>query len=124
MEERGVAMLDDYRDMLMRGSQPVRQDAAMAHEELRRMIEHAVAALPDIFRTVFVLREVEGLTVHETAQALGIATATVKTRLLRARRRLQEALEPDVRSALEGVFPFAGADCEAMTARLLAQLQR
>lgn len=120
MEDRGVTMLDDYRDMLMRGSQPARPDAAIAREELRRLIERAVAALPDMFRTVFVLREVEGLSVEETAQALGIAPATVKTRLLRARRRLQEALEPDVRSALEGVFPFAGAACEAMTVRLLA----
>ena len=118
----GVTIIEDYREKLMRGSQPARPDAAVARDELRRMIEQAVAALPDMFRTVFVLREIEGLSVEETAQALDIAPATVKTRLLRARRRLQQALEPDVRSALEGVFPFAGADCEAMTTRLLAAL--
>jgi RNA polymerase sigma-70 factor, ECF subfamily len=122
LEGKGVTLLDEYREKFMRGSEPVRPDAAVAREQLRQLIEKAVAGLPDLFRTVFVLRAVEGLSVEETAQVLGIAEATVKTRMLRARRRLQQALEPDVRSALEGVFPFAGADCDAMTARLLATL--
>jgi RNA polymerase sigma-70 factor (ECF subfamily) len=90
---------------------------------LRALLERAIADLPDAFRTVFVLRQVEGLTVEETAEALGLAAATVKTRLLRARRKLQDALEPDVHGALAGAFPFAGADCEKMTARVLADLQ-
>ena len=89
----------------------------------RRTLERAVAALPPSFRTVFVLREVEGMSVEETSEALGIPAATVKTRLLRARRKLQEALAPDVRTALDGVFPFAGADCEKLTERVLATLQ-
>lgn len=120
LEGRGVAALDEYREKLMRGSQPPRPDAAVAAKQLRAMIEQAVAGLPPAFRTVFVLREIEGMSVEETGETLGITPATVKTRLLRARRKLQQALEPDVRSALEGAFPFAGADCEAMTARLLA----
>lgn len=120
LEGQGVAALDEYREKLMRGSQPPRPDAAVAAKQLRAMIEQAVAGLPPAFRTVFVLREIEGMSVEETGETLGIAPATVKTRLLRARRKLQQALEPDVRSALEGAFPFAGADCEAMTARLLA----
>ena len=69
---------------------------------------------------MFVLREVEGLSVEETAEALDIPPATVKTRLLRARQKLREALQPDVHSALSGAFPFAGADCEAMTERVMA----
>jgi RNA polymerase sigma-70 factor (ECF subfamily) len=86
------------------------------------MLERAVAGLPDAFRSVFVLREIEGLNVEETAEALDLAPATVKTRLLRARRKLREALEPDVHSAMAGVFPFAGADCEAMTERVLSAI--
>ena len=120
--EEGVAMLDDYRDKLMQGSQPATPDAAYAREQLRLLIEHAIADLPDGFRTVFVLRDVEGLTIDETAEALGLVPATVKTRLLRARRKLQDALAPDVKSALDGSFPFAGADCEAMTRRVLANI--
>jgi RNA polymerase sigma-70 factor (ECF subfamily) len=121
-EDIGVAVLDEYREKLMRGSQPARPDAAVAAKQLRAMIEQAIAGLPPAFRTVFILREIEGMSVEETGEALGVAAATVKTRLLRARRKLQQSLEPDVRSALEGAFPFAGADCEAMTERLLAAI--
>ena len=73
----------------------------------------------EIFRTVFVLREIEGLSVEDTAEVLIIPPATVKTRLLRARRKLQEALAPEVHEALTGTFPFAGSDCAAMTERVL-----
>lgn len=122
LKRQGVTVLDDYREALMRGSQAEAPDAEVARRQLRLMIETAVAGLPDSFRAVFVLREIEGLSVDETAEALEIPPATVKTRLLRARRKLQATLEPDVRSALTGAFPFAGADCEGMTARILAAL--
>jgi RNA polymerase sigma-70 factor (ECF subfamily) len=122
LEDQGVSVLDHYRETLMRGSQPVQPDASVAREQLRQMLERAVAGLPDAFRSVFVLREIEGLNVEETAEALDLAPATVKTRLLRARRKLREALEPDVQSAMAGVFPFAGADCEAMTERVLSAI--
>jgi RNA polymerase sigma-70 factor (ECF subfamily) len=123
LEAAGVPVLDTYRDKLMRGSEAPPPDATVAREQLRALIEHAVAGLPDGFRAVFVLREIEGLSVEETAEALGIPAATVKTRLLRARRKLQDALAPEVRTALTGTFPFAGADCEAMTCAVLARLQ-
>lgn len=119
----GVAVLDNYREALMRGSQPAAPDAGVAREQLRHLLEQAVAGLPASFRTVFVLREIEGLSVEEAAEALGIPAATVKTRLHRARARLQQALAPEVHSALVGAFPFAGADCQRLTARVLAALQ-
>jgi RNA polymerase sigma-70 factor (ECF subfamily) len=122
LESEGVMILDRYRESLSNGSAPFAPDAALAREQLRLLLEQAIAGLPDIFRTVFVLRQVEGLSVEETAEALGLATATVKTRLMRARRKLQDALAPEVRSALTGTFPFAGADCVAMTDRVLAAL--
>ena len=80
--------------------------------------------LPDDFRLVFVLREIEGLSVESTAEALGVLPATVKTRLLRARRRLQAALAPEVKTALTGSFPFAGADCAALTERVVEAWRR
>ena len=122
LEAEGVSVLETYREALMRGSEPVPPDAAMARAQLRQLLERAVAALPDGFRTVFVLRDVEGLSVDETAEVLGIPPATVKTRLYRARHRLQQALAPEVGSALSGAFPFAGADCAAMTERVLTAI--
>ena len=112
LEAEGIAMLDDHRKI-------VGPDETLARSQLRELLESAIAALPETFRTVFVLREVEGLTVEETSQALDIPVATVKTRLFRARRKLKDALAPEVRSALVGTFPFAGVDCERMTLRVL-----
>ena len=121
LDAESVVDLDEYREKLMRGSTPaLSPEGAAARGQLRRLLEEAIARLPDAFRLVFVLREIEGLSVEEAAETLGIPAATVKTRHLRARRRLQEALAPEVKSALTGAFPFAGADCAAMTERVLA----
>ena len=120
LDNASVTILDDYREKLMRGSMSgTAPDADLARMQLRRVLEDAIAGLPAPFRTVFVLREVEGLSVEETADSLGIIPATVKTRHLRARRRLQEALAPEVKNALSGTFPFAGADCAAITERVV-----
>jgi RNA polymerase sigma-70 factor, ECF subfamily len=122
LENAGVAVLDTYRETLMRGSQPAGPDVAVAREQMRRLLEHAVGSLPEAFRTVFVLREIEGLSGEETAEVLDIGVATVKTRLLRARRKLQDILAPQIGGALSDTFPFAGADCAALTERVLARL--
>jgi RNA polymerase sigma-70 factor (ECF subfamily) len=122
LENEGVAVLETYRERLAQASAAPAPDASVAREQLRLLIERAVADLPDIFRSVFVLREVEGLSIEETADALAIPPATVKTRLLRARRKLQQALAPEVKGALTGSFPFAGADCAALTERVLARI--
>jgi RNA polymerase sigma-70 factor (ECF subfamily) len=122
LELEGVAVLDDYRDALLRGSEAEAPDASLAREQVRKLLEQAVSGLPDQFRTVFVMREVEGLTSEETAEILEIPVATVKTRLFRGRRRLKEMLAPEVASVLSGTFPFAGADCAALTARVMARL--
>ena len=83
------------------------------------LLERAVEELPEEFRIVFILREVEGLSIEETAEAVQIPPATVKTRLLRARRRLQAVLAPTLKDALRGAFPFAGEACETLTKRVL-----
>ena len=120
LDENKVTDIEEYREKLMRGSTGgLSPEGSLARKQLRLLIEQAIGRLPDAFRLVFVLREVEGLSVAEAAEVLGVAQATIKTRLLRARRRLQDDLAPDVKSALDGVFPFAGADCEAMTQRVL-----
>jgi RNA polymerase sigma-70 factor (ECF subfamily) len=124
LEGEGVAVMDSYRDRLAQASAVPAPDAAVAREQLRLLIERAVADLPDGFRSVFVLREIEGLSVEETATALAIPPATVKTRLHRARAKLQQALSPEVRGALTGSFPFAGADCAALTERVMQLLSQ
>lgn len=120
LDEASVAVLDDYREKLMQGSMTgTSPDKALARAELRRVMEAAIADLPEPFRIVFVLREIENMDVETVSRTLGLLPATVKTRHLRARRRLQQALAPEVKEALTGSFPFAGADCEALTARVV-----
>jgi RNA polymerase sigma-70 factor (ECF subfamily) len=119
-----VVLLDDYRERLMQGSTGASPpDAAVARAQVREMLEAAIARLPAPFRLVFMLREVEGLSVDEAADTLGIAPATVKTRHFRARRRLQDELAPELKSALVGTFPFLGSDCEALTGRVLQAIR-
>jgi RNA polymerase sigma-70 factor (ECF subfamily) len=121
LDASSVVHIDEYREKLMRGSSSASApDAALAREQIRSLLEKAIGDLPDSFRHVFVLREVEGLSVEDTAEVLDIIPATVKTRHLRARRRLQDALAPELKTALTGTFPFAGADCARMTERVLA----
>jgi RNA polymerase sigma-70 factor (ECF subfamily) len=120
LDGASVTVLDDYREKLMQGSMSgTAPDREQARAELRAMMEEAIARLPEPFRLVFVLREIEGLGVEEVSETLGILPATVKTRHLRARRRLQQDLAPEVKEALSGSFPFAGADCEALTERVV-----
>jgi len=96
------------------------EDAARA--ETRRLLERAIDALPDPFRIVFVLREIEQMSVEETAACLGIPPDTVKTRLHRARRLLGHSLRQQLAPDLAGVFPFAGERCARVVTRVLDRL--
>lgn len=93
-----------------------------ANGELRRLIEVAVDRLPESFRTVFVLRAIEQLSVEETATCLDIPAATVKTRFHRARGLMQQALDHYIDAAGLTVFDFAGPRCDRMVAGMLARL--
>ena len=93
-----------------------------ARSQVRRLLEHAVDDLPVDFRLVFLLREVEGCSVEQTAQQLGLREATVKTRHHRARRLLREALDKQLSVSLGDTFSFLGERCNAITQKVLARL--
>jgi len=97
-------------------------EAAAARAEIRRLIERAIDRLPDPFRIVFVLRDVEEMSVEATASHLGLRPETVKTRLHRARRLLRQSLDRTLSSALTDAFPFAGARCARITQAVLDRL--
>ena len=123
LDSQGVSFIESYREALMRGSEssPGPEQAVM-RTELARVIEAAIARLPEVFRPAFVLREIEGLSVAETAAALGLAEATVRTRIHRARLRLQADLAPEMEGVRAATAQFAGLDCQALTERVLAKL--
>jgi len=96
-----------------------RPEAAAMRAELRRMLERRIDELPEQFRTVFVLREVEELSVEETAACLDLPPATVRTRAFRARALLREALARGIDAATVEAFGFAGERCDRIVANVL-----
>ncbi len=83
-------------------------ERAAAQRQIRYLIEGAIDGLPEIFRVVFVMREMEDMSIEETAGILGLQPATVKTRLHGARCLLHQALIDQVASTLTAAFPFDG----------------
>jgi len=99
-----------------------RPERAALRSEMRRLMEARIDALPDAFRSVFMLRAVEELNVEETAAALGVPEATVRTRFFRARALLRESLSRDVDLAMADAFSFAGDRCDRIVAYVRARL--
>jgi RNA polymerase sigma-70 factor (ECF subfamily) len=98
-------------------------ESAAARAQVRRLLERAVDRLPPAFRTVFVMRDIEEMSVEETAAHLGLKPETVKTRLHRARRLLREALKESLSGALADSFSFQGERCARITASVLDRLR-
>jgi RNA polymerase sigma factor (sigma-70 family) len=121
LHQQLIPVIEEYREKLMGGSVAQTPEATLMRRQLGKLMEVAIGRLPDTFRPVFVLREIEGLSVEDTAEALQIPKETVKTRFFRARRLLQKELDPELRGALSEAFTFAGADCEALTETVLAR---
>lgn len=94
-----------------------------ASEDLRRLIEAAVDGLPLEFRTVFVLRAIEGFSVEETANQLDIPATTVRTRYHRARRQLRVALGGSLEKVMPAAFSFAGERCDRIIANVMTRVR-
>jgi RNA polymerase sigma-70 factor (ECF subfamily) len=97
-------------------------ERTLAQRQIQILMEHAIDDLPEIFRTVLVVRVIEEMSIKETADLLGLRPETVKTRLHRARRLLRDAMERQLGPALTDAFPFAGRRCERMTNEVLERL--
>jgi RNA polymerase sigma-70 factor, ECF subfamily len=97
-------------------------ERTMAQREILRLVEQATDNLPEIFRIVFMTRVIEGMSVEETAELLGLQPETVKTRLHRARRLVREELDKHIGPVLMHAFPFAGKRCERITNAVLQRL--
>jgi predicted RNA polymerase sigma factor len=89
---------------------------------VRDLLQDAIASLPVIYRSVFILRAVEEVSVEETACCLGVSAETVKTRFLRARVMLRDALGVQMQIYAQSTFLFAGARCDAVVSQVLAKL--
>jgi len=92
--------------------------------QMRSLLQRAIDSLPAIYRSVFILRAVEEMSVDEAAACLQVSDAVVKTRYLRARAMLRDALGAQLEAHAQDVYAFAGARCDAVIAHVLAELRR
>jgi RNA polymerase sigma-70 factor (ECF subfamily) len=103
-------------------SPPVDPERSLAQRQVQALLEEAIDRLPDGFRTVLVARVVEGMSVEETAEVLGVKPETVKTRLHRARAMLRDNVENKIGPFIMDAFPFAGRRCDRLTEAVLKRL--
>jgi RNA polymerase sigma factor (sigma-70 family) len=97
-------------------------DSAAGRVQLRELLERKVDELPESYRTVFVLRSVEELSVDETAETLGIPEETVRSRHFRARNLLRESLAREMDLAEPNLFEFGGDHCDRVVVSVLARI--
>ena len=112
---------DDVDITLVESGEPDPEQQA-SQTELREVMQREVAALPDTFRAVVMMRDVEGLSTSETAQCLGISDDLVKQRLHRARAMLRENLYERAGVTLHSLFAFGSSRCDRVVANVMAAI--
>jgi len=105
----------------MRSPQPDPERQAYT-QELHRVLEDAVDSLPEGYRTVFMLRDVQGLSTSETGEGLGIGDEAVKTRLHRARAMIRRAVSALIGETAAAAFEFQAPRCDRVVAFVLARI--
>ena len=98
-------------------------EARAVAADLMQHVEAEVTALPETYRSVLLLREVEGLSTEETAACLDISTDVVKTRLHRARAMLRDALYRRAGLGLQTIFSFGAQRCDRVVARVMEEIR-
>jgi RNA polymerase sigma-70 factor (ECF subfamily) len=118
--------VDDDRGAHMdsvRSPQPDPERQAYARE-LHQVLEDAVDALPETYRAVFMLRDIEGMSTAETGEGLGLGEEAVKTRLHRARVMIRRAVTARIGATTPDAFQFQAPRCDRVVAAVLDKLSR
>ena len=107
---------------ILKSSDPSPESGA-AQAEMRRILEEAIDRLPEAYRTVVVLREVEEMSVAETAESLGVTDAVVKTRLHRAHGMLRKELYSRARGGAAELYPFHAVRCDRVVKAVFERIK-
>ena len=116
---RALQVVSDDVIPEVQSTSPNPEEAAMS-AEIKEVVEAEIAALPESYRSVFMLREVEGLSTIETAECLTLTEDVVKTRLHRARAMLREKLYS--RASFGSLFTFGQSRCDRIVASVMSQI--
>ncbi len=98
-------------------------ETSASTSELGRLLERAVQALPEAYRSVFILRDVEEMSTEETAACLAISQENVKTRLHRARAMLRRELYSRAGATSPAAFQFQAPRCDRVVARVFERIK-
>ena len=123
---RALRLADDINESVMEeisSKEPDPEQLASA-AELRRMVEAEVAALPESYRVVLMLREIEGLSTTEVSEILGVSEDVVKTRLYRAREILRSNMYRRAGLTFESLFTFGQSRCDRIVASVMEAIGR
>ncbi len=130
-QETGTVSLENVVDLEMHIDTanegkpgPVGPETAAMRAQTRKLLEHKIDQLPSAFRTVFILRALEEMSVEETASCIGITEATVRTRFFRAKSLLRESLAKEIDLVFEDAFAFAGERCDRIVSTVLERIER
>lgn len=115
------AMSEPSKQTLTVSAERDPEERAIARD-LRSVLEAAIQALPDLYRPVILLRDVEGLSTAEAAACLGLSEPLIKVRLHRGRALLRRDLAARAHGVLDGVFPFHLSRCDRVAAAVLRRI--
>jgi RNA polymerase sigma-70 factor, ECF subfamily len=126
-QRRPTVDIDDIAETLTAGDGPFvtaepTPEQAIARREIRRAIEKAVDKLSPSFRSVFMLRAIEQMSIEQTASCLGIPAETVKSRFHRANKFLRQVLAAEFGAIFDDVYLFLGSRCDRLVATVLQRI--
>lgn len=129
-QETGKVSLENVVDLEMHidntndgRTGPDGPESAAMRAQTRRLLERKIDQLPAAFRTVFILRALEEMSVEETALCAGVTEATVRTRFFRAKSLLRESLASEIDTVLDDAFAFAGDRCDRIVNTVLERIR-
>jgi RNA polymerase sigma-70 factor, ECF subfamily len=121
--ERTSPAVEDRAELIESIASPQADPERQAYvQELHRLLEAVVETLPESYRTVFMLRDVQGLSTSETGEDLGLEEDAVKTRLHRARGMIRRAVVARLGAAAPGLFQFHAPRCDGVVAAVRARI--
>lgn len=122
---RALRLADDMDETIMDRLESPRPDPEqeLLASELKNVVESEIAALPASYRSVLMLREVEGLSTAETAECLGVNEDLIKTRLHRARTILRDNLYRRAGLTFESLFTFGQSRCDRIVAEVMERIR-
>ena len=107
---------------MLKSSDPTPEDST-ARTETRRLLEEAIEHLPEAYRTVVVLREVEEMSVADTADSMGVTEAVVKTRLHRAHAMLRKELYARAKGRSADLYQFHAVRCDRVVKAVFERIK-